>query len=148
MLWDEKSSKLTAILDFDFAFIGSIADEFMRSFRPFGNLPSPHSQSPQELEFRKALLSGIFPLEIPGKSDEDSGIPWVTAKLWDESLSSAGASKPATIRGIESVSRLQGLIDQISPWMLSNEVSIKRRSPEQLEAFRAKTEKLLILFLD
>jgi hypothetical protein len=57
VLIGESTGRLTALLDFDWSFIGSFHDEFLRSFGDLGMIPGPDAEG-ESLILRQALLSG------------------------------------------------------------------------------------------
>jgi len=132
LLFDPTTLEITAILDFDWSHIGSHADEFLRSFTPFGKLCGP---SPS----RSNTPHGISSLEV-GKGED--------AQIWDEELRRAGAERPSTIDGIEGLSGLKWLSEKLCPWMLSNEVVVGSKSDEALGKERGVVEGELVWFLE
>jgi hypothetical protein len=139
MLIDETTGKLTALLDFDWSFIGSFHDEFLRSFGDLGMIPGPDAEG-EELVFRKALLSG--------RSDQHNLKSKDPLQNWYKILKTRGAKAPCDIPGVEEASQLHWFVNQISPWLLTHEVPLKRRSKEQLDAVKATTKQRLCAFLD
>jgi hypothetical protein len=140
MLIDESTGKLTALLDFDWSFIGSFHDEFLRSFGDLGMIPGPDAEG-DELILRQALLSG----QNDQHNHEDSKHP---LQDWYKILKTQGARIPSDISGMEEASQLHWFVNQISPWLLTHEVPLKRRSKEQLEAVRATRKQAICSFLD
>jgi hypothetical protein len=139
MLIDETTGKLTALLDFDWSFIGSFHDEFLRSFGDLGMIPGPDAEG-EELVFRKALLFG--------RSDQHNLKSKDPLQNWYKILKSRGAKAPCDISGMEEASQLHWFVNQISPWLLTHEVPLKRRSKEQLDAVKATTKQRICAFLD
>lgn len=145
LLFDEKSQRITAILGFDWAMIGSIAEEFFRSFGDIdGKLPGPYCTDPRDMAPRKALLEG-FPDPLPSSHDDAH---WEIAKAWDDELARKGIQRPRTIRGIDALSGVYWLSEQICPFLLCNEVVRRHRTEEQLEKDRINAEGLLTRFLE
>jgi hypothetical protein len=140
MLIDEFTGKLTALLDFDWSFIGSFHDEFLRSFGDLGMIPGPDAEG-KELILRQALLFG----ESNQHKLEESKHP---LQNWYKIMKTGGAKVPCDISGMEEASQLHWFVTQISPWLLTHEVPLERRSKEQLEAARATTKQAICSFLD
>jgi hypothetical protein len=147
LLFDESTLKVTALLDFDFSYVGTIMEEFM--LFSFGNMSGGQLPGPLEvgsqLELRKAMLNG-FPSPLPIEADSD--VEWDVAKAWDEALAQAGAAGPRTIPGFERIADTYWFADTLSPYELDNPVMRQRRTAEQLEAIRDKTESLIVRFLE
>ena len=135
--------RLTALLDFDFAHIGTFADEFFRSLgAAIGQFPASR-ESGEYLALREAMLTG-FPDPLPKANDE---VQWPSAKAWDDALRERGAKRPGTIENIAALSDLFWLSGQILPFKLCNEVVVGNSSQEQLEARKRAGEELLVAFL-
>lgn len=138
--------RLTALLDFDFSHIATLADEFFRSLcADIGQFPSPR-ESGELLALRKAMLTG-FPDPLP-PTDEEGFVQWPSAKAWDDALCERSAKRPSTIENIAALSDLFWLSGQIFPFRLCNQTVVKNSSQEQLAARRKTGEKLLINFLN
>ena len=136
---------MTAILDFDWAHVACVADEFFRSFGNIeGRLPGPYCNEPGQLDLRKALLDG-FPDPLPLS---ESDVKWEVAKIWDEELAQKDVQRPRTIRGIAALSGVYWLSEQICPFLLCNEAVFKHRTTKQSEKDREEAEKLLINYLE
>lgn len=135
-------------MDFDFSQIATATDEFTGySFSNLsgGTLPGPYS-SPAELSLRAAMLSG-FPEPLPIPTEENSEVQWEVAKAWDDLLAERGIVRPRTIAGIEKIADIYWLLNNLSPFILSNETLRKNRTEEVISALREKTEALIIRFL-
>ncbi|KAI4819850.1 hypothetical protein E4T44_10368, partial [Aureobasidium sp. EXF-8845] len=140
MLVDETTGILTALLDYDWSFIGSIQDEFLRSFCDLGMIPGPDTHG-DDLALRQSLLLGID----HGQYCKEQIDPLLG---WYKILQTRGARIPSGLPGMEDLSQLHWLVDQITPWLLTHEVPLKRRTKEQLDAVRAKTKQTICAFLD
>lgn len=131
MLIDESTGRLVALLDFDWAFVGSLQDEFLRSFCDLGMIPGPDSEG-DELVLRRVLLYG-----------DDSGLSLESLDdvlpKWYQTLRAKGAKVPSDLSGMEAASQLHWFVNQISPWLLTHEVPLRRRSKAQLEGVKATT---------
>ena len=109
--------RLTALLDFDFAHVATVSDEFFRSLGSrIGQFPSAR-ESDELSALHRAMLSG-FPTPLPESNDE---VDWPSAKAWDEALSAADAVKLSTIENIGPLSDLFWLSGQLLPFKLCNE---------------------------
>jgi hypothetical protein len=101
-------SRLTALLDYEFAFVGTILDEYTLSFpRLFGILGGPWDG--EELErLRNYRLSGSpTELSIP---DTRSHVDWELASMFDAALKLAGAQKPQNLHVRTLTQHLSGSI--------------------------------------
>ncbi|KAI5195637.1 hypothetical protein AUEXF2481DRAFT_31497 [Aureobasidium subglaciale EXF-2481] len=139
VLIDESTGKLVALLDFDWSYIGSAHDEFLRSFCDLGMIPGPQSEG-HELDLRQELLSG--------QSDQFRSKETANAlQNWYQVLKSRGSKVPSDLTGMEEISRLHWFINQISPWLLTHPVPLKRRSKVQLGTVRESTRQSILAFL-
>lgn len=144
LLVDRDTQRITAILDFDWAQVSGVAEEFFRSFgNIYGELPGPYSNQTEQLALRHAFLQG-FPNPLPSSEFD---MPWVIAEAWDNELARSGAQRPRTIKGIAALSALNWLSDNICPFLLFNETIARQRSKEQSQKDKTDTEGLLIQFL-
>ena len=145
LLFDPETLQITAILDFDWSYIGSSADEFLRSFSDLsGKLPGPFHKDPEMSALREALLQG-FPDPLP---QSESTISWEVAKAWDDELDRRNIQRPRTIKGIDALSGVFWLSQQICPFLLCDPTVLKYRTSSQKERDREEAEKLLIKYLD
>ncbi|KAK1613535.1 hypothetical protein BDP81DRAFT_336811 [Colletotrichum phormii] len=146
LLFDPSTLQVTALLDFDFSYVGTAADEFMGfSFGNIcgGTLPGLYEGASQ-LALRRAMLDG-FP-ETPPELDP-SEVQWDLAEAWDKELARAGAARPRTISRFKEIANIYGLQDKVSPFELDNPMMRKRMTAEQLKEARRSTEDLIIKFL-
>lgn len=138
--------RISAILDFDFSYVGSTADEFLRSFGDiFGKLPGPFNTSPEESALRMALLNG-FPHSPP--ISQSRSILRDVAQAWDNELERRNIQRPRTIEGIEALSGVFWLSQQICPFLICNPTVLKYRTPSQTARDREEAEGLLIKYLE
>ncbi|KAK2000712.1 hypothetical protein LX36DRAFT_679478 [Colletotrichum falcatum] len=146
LLFDPGTLRVTALLDFDFSYVGTVADEFMGfSFGNMcgGTLPGPH-ESASRLALRRAMLDG-FPGTPPDA--ESSEVQWELADAWHKELARAGAARPCTIPCFEEIANIYWLLDKVSPFELDNPMMRKRMTAEQLEDARRGTEESILKFL-
>ncbi|KAF6788131.1 hypothetical protein CSOJ01_15101 [Colletotrichum sojae] len=146
LLFDPITRRVTALLDFDFSYIGTVADEFMGfSFGNIsgGTLPGLYEGASQ-LALRDAMLTGF-----PGTARvvDSSEVQWDLAETWDRELARAGAARPCTIPLFEQIADVYWLQDKISPFELDNPMMRKRLTAEQLEEARSRTKDLILRFL-
>ncbi|KAI9760940.1 MAG: hypothetical protein M4579_001316 [Chaenotheca gracillima] len=145
LLFDKETQRITAILDFDWAQVSGVAEEFFRSLSDVhGRLPGPYSVEAEQLALRQALLEG-FPTPLPAQA---SDVNWRAAEAWDNELEHSGAQRPRTIKGIAALSKLYWLSGQICPFLLFNETIANDRSKEQHDKDKEDAEALLIQFLE
>jgi hypothetical protein len=140
MLIDESTGKLTALLDFDWSFIGTLHDEFLRSFCDLGVIPGPGSLG-EDLVLRQLLLT----VRSDQQKVEEPNDP---LQRWYQTLRTRKVQVPSDLTGMDEASQLHWLISQICPWLLAHKVPLERRSKEQLEAVRAATKYDICEFLD
>ncbi|KKP05608.1 aminoglycoside 3'-phosphotransferase/choline kinase domain protein [Trichoderma harzianum] len=147
ILFDANTLQVTALLDFDFSYVATAAEEFFGfSFGNIsgGKLPGPF-ETGANLSLRQAMLSGF---RTPFLNADTSTIQWDVAKAWDKELVRAGAAKPATIPHFEDIADIYWLQDKISPFELDSPVMRRRKTAEQLRSIRNETEEMIVKFLD
>ena len=85
MLFSPVTGRLTALLDYDFGHIASVADEHFYSFPATGGLVvGPYDGcSPRMVDLRQCLLHG-FPADAADRPTDD--VDWKTAVAFDLSL--------------------------------------------------------------
>ncbi|KAM5366198.1 hypothetical protein ACJZ2D_010626 [Fusarium nematophilum] len=95
LLFDKESGSITALLDYDFAFISHPWHEFLRSFDGDGG-----------------QLRGWT-----GHDDTEQAAlrEWERAKSWEQELEKAGAKRPRTIQGIENVADVDTVLHTTLP---------------------------------
>ncbi|KAL9088006.1 MAG: hypothetical protein Q9165_006347 [Trypethelium subeluteriae] len=129
LLYDKDTLQLTAVVDFDFAHIATVADEFFRSLgHDIGRFPDVRSDNEEQDALRNAMLNG-FPKNLPVRSEE---VSWTAAKAWDDALRNRDMARPSTIRNITQLADLFWLSSAILPFKLCNEVVVGNSSSEQL----------------
>ncbi|THZ01120.1 hypothetical protein D6C93_03532 [Aureobasidium pullulans] len=140
VLVDPATKRISALLDFDWSFVGSPGDEFLRSFFDLGGIPGPDSTG-EELTIRQAILHGFGPEHVFDG-------PLGQLQAWYQALRKHHAVVPSKLSGMEQISELHHFINQIAPWLLTHDVPLRRRSKEQLESVKANTKKTLLAFLE
>jgi hypothetical protein len=144
LLFDKDKFCITAVLDFDWAQVGLVTDEILRSFhKRYARLPSLRDPDPDRIAFREALLHG-FPSPLPSPT---RSVQWDVAAIWDHQLAEVGADGPSTLADIEVFSYLYSLSDLICPDTLWNEVIVKQRSRQNMDKEKNETEKILDEYL-
>ncbi|TDZ19140.1 hypothetical protein Cob_v007914 [Colletotrichum orbiculare MAFF 240422] len=148
LLFDPSTLQVTALLDFDFSYVGTAADEFMGfSFGNIcgGTLPGPYESAADQLALRQLMLSGFC--ETPPAGWESPETQWDLAEEWDRQLARAGAARPSTISLFEEIANIYWLQDKVSPFQLDNPMMRKHMTEEQQLKARKTTEDLMIKFL-
>nr|POF15047.1 hypothetical protein CFP56_72151 [Quercus suber] len=144
VLFDRTSKKLTALFDFDFSHVSSVADEFFRSLgHGIGRFPCIRDQDSEEIKLHDAMLHG-FPSPLPPNTEE---VDWTAAKAWDDAIRARNLQRPATIPSMPIVADLFWLSSQILPFKLCNEVVVGNSTDEQLKKRKEEGEALLSSFL-
>jgi len=144
LLYDKNTMRITAVLDFDFAHVATVADEFFRSLgHGIGRLPGSGESDRDKIALRKAMLEG-FPNSLPPSCKE---VQWVTARAWDDALRDRDVERPSTITNIAALSDLFWLSSEILPFKLCNEVVVGNSSPDQLVERRKDAESQLVKYL-
>ena len=137
--------RLTAVLDFDFSHIATVADEFFRSLgHGIGRFPDARDSDEDTKMLHTAMLEG-FPASLPPPTE---AVDWTAAKAWDDALRERGVERPSTIPNIAKLADLFWLSSQILPFKLCNPVVVGNSSEEQLRQRRREGESRLVQFLE
>lgn len=142
MLVDSTSLQLTALLDFDFAYIGGPLDDLATSFMEFeANLPGPAAASKDRscAVRRSAILSGRWEHK-PVDSGTERLATDDTAALYT-TLQEAGVVMPQDTRAAAIVSSLLELPEIIMPPVLCNPVMAAGRKGQQRLRDREEAER-------
>lgn len=154
---DPTSLRITALLDFDFAHVACVIDEYFYSFEDFhGLLPGPYHRSAEQLAVRNALLNGFpgsfppsaLPSSDPEKPSDLLGVQGKVAKTWDEELQRVGAKRPRTIKGAGEVAALYSFAQEMCPWYFMQERWVKMQTEEQLGEEKKKGEETVVQYLE
>jgi len=148
LLFDPDSFQITALLDFDFPYIGTATEEFLGfSFTGMygGQLPGPDSE-PFELLIREAMLSG-FPASLSTFDSEESKRQWELAKAWHVELARSGAARPQTIELFDKIADIYWLADNLSPFDLENKYLREQNTKDQLKTRREEIAHTVEKFL-
>ncbi|KAI9816070.1 MAG: hypothetical protein M1832_005153 [Thelocarpon impressellum] len=146
LLVDPGTRRLTAVLDFDWAQVSGIGEEFLRSLGDIqGQLPGRLAEDEDQVLLRQALLNGFEP-PVPSLPSTFLSA-WTIAEAWDAELARCDAQRPSTIRGMAGLSELKWLSDNLCPFLLFNETIAAQRNEEQQANDRDRTEGLLSRFL-
>lgn len=103
----------------------------------------PYNDNAEQLSLEQAFLTGF-----PDSLIKSETIPWAIAQTWDEKLALVGAQRPATIQGLSDIAGVFWLSDQISPFMLTNEMVMQNFTKEELESTRNATARLIHQYLE
>jgi len=147
LLFDPSTNRLTALLDYDFGHIGSLADEYFYSFPALGSLfVGPYDAcSARMVDLRRCLLTN-FPADAAARPTDD--VDWKAAVAFDAALTTAGAKRPRDIEGIDVLSAVYWFIQNISPQEFFIKKMRARMTPEWLAEKRVKQQKELETYLD
>lgn len=145
LLYDKATRRITAVLDFDFSHVATIADELFRSLgHGIGRFPDTRNGDTDLIALHNAMLNG-FPNNLPPSNDE---VQWHAAKAWDDALYKRSMDRPSTIPGMTKLADLFWLSSQILPFKLCNPVVVGNSTLEQLRQRKEDGEKVLIRFLE
>ncbi|KAI9654791.1 MAG: hypothetical protein M1821_005785 [Bathelium mastoideum] len=129
LLYNKATLQVTAVVDFDFAHVATIADEFFRSLgHEIGRFPDTRDGNEESMELHRAMLQG-FPESLPANSDE---INWTAARTWDTALRRRDIQRPGTIPDMALLADLYWLSSALFPFKLCNEVVVGNSTSEQL----------------
>nr|CDP29403.1 Putative protein of unknown function [Podospora anserina S mat+] len=141
---DETSGRITALIDYDFAWISHPSYEFLCSFDGLGGQFRGWSCDKEswEVALRDAKLHG-FPASLPSTSESDSGVGWVVAREWEEALEAEGVRRPRTIEGTDKVADADAILCAILPWRVTNAEILARPTEEVIIECRNDNEEHL-----
>ncbi|KAK2758250.1 hypothetical protein FQN54_004095 [Arachnomyces sp. PD_36] len=145
MLFDPKSNRLTALLDFDLAHIATPADEYFYSFRTVGALLVGPFEEGEYGQLRQYLLDGFdgtIPTQIGGKVDFE------IAQMMDKEFVRTGVLRPADIKGAGELAALKWFLEDVSPPYFFMSRWVACRKPEQIEEIKSDIEKNLGKYLE
>ncbi|KAL1858090.1 hypothetical protein Daus18300_010091 [Diaporthe australafricana] len=143
MLYDRKSKKVTAVLDFDFASVSHLFEEFMSmSFSDMGG-----NVGDEDSVNTRAILSGDFTTP-PADLDEESATEWELAKTWNAVLQESAALAPSQIEGVDEIRELMRLQRLLCPYHLSSASALEKLDANQKTKLRAKAEADLLEWLE
>jgi len=141
MLFDKHTKRITALLDFDWAAVTLACEEFFTGFTDVGG--STHKSA----SLQEPVLSGDFGHMPEGLSDDDKE-QWEVSKCWYDALKAREAIQPSSIPGIRKLEELRLMEEILCPFMLSNEVMLKRLTTENQEKSRHENEVKLVKILE
>ncbi|RDL37149.1 Uncharacterized protein BP5553_04582 [Venustampulla echinocandica] len=148
MLYDPKSQRITALLDYDFACISHPSYEFFRSFNgcggQFGGWPGDEDNDLLALQDYK--LHG-FPSPLPLSSNTD-GVKWEDMKAWEDELERVQVQRPRTTQGIEKAADVDAVLQMIIPWRITNPDILRLQPEESTMKCRDENEEQLVKMLD
>lgn len=144
LLFDPASSRITGLVDFDFAAILHPSYEFLRSFSDAGSQFKGWcvDEESDEAALRNAKLHG-FPSPLPTTEAGDGAVKWEDAKAWEDALQEVGAERPQTIKGIDKVADVDTLLQAILPWRVANSDVLKLQTHETIVRCRDENEEHL-----
>jgi aminoglycoside phosphotransferase (APT) family kinase protein len=142
VLFDPTTKRITALLDYDWAAVTHPVHEFHTGFSDLSG--STHPENPK---LQQAVLKSVFEDSNATFSDEEK-VDWQVAKAWDSALAVRGVVRPSQIKGVEDLEKLRKLEELICPFMLSTDIILKRRTPEQILKMKQEAEVNLIELLN
>lgn len=153
MLYDPTTSRVSALLDFDWAAVAHPAHEFFSGLHDLQG-----GTHPDDAALQSAVLTGAFNTNTSASisaaaetGESDAGEitrAWALARSWDAALLQAGGLRPSSLAGITTLESLRALEDLVAPFGLCNTVMVGRTPAEKLQAARADTEAKLDALLD
>lgn len=107
-------NSITALLDWDFAHVASIADEYFYSFDSIKSLVPPVTSEPSINKLRDALLHGLE--QTKGNRKFEDMVNWEVADMTDRAFADAGVQRPVDMMPtIEILTDLYWFIQNLSP---------------------------------
>ena len=145
MLFDEETNRITALLDFDFAYVASRVDEYFYSLGYVAGIVWPVvEEDPDGTRLRNNIISGF---EDGAEDLSSKRISWKVAVMLDRALLAASVERPQDIPGIDQLSTVYWLIQSINPYQFDNKEWKESQSPEKLEESRSGTQRDLEKYL-
>lgn len=136
---------LTALLDYEFAFVGTVLDEYTLSFpRLHGILGGPWNDGDLD-ELRKYQLTG-FPTEL-SISDTRPQVNWKLASIFNAALKLAGARKPQDFACADTYSAFIWFHQDVCPPYLMMPRWLARKTSAEIADCKSQTAKNLDLYL-
>jgi hypothetical protein len=136
---------LTALLDYEFAFVGTILDEYTLSFpRLHGILGRPWDGGELD-KLRNYQLSG-FPTELP-TSETRGQVDWELAGMFNAALQLAGAQKPQDFACADTYSALIWFYQDVCPPYLMMPRWLARKTSEEITSHKDRVARNLDLYL-
>lgn len=144
MLFDTETKKITAVLDFDFAFISHPLEEFTggSSLNDISGMIDTNDKP-----LRDAILSGNFDT-FPENLDKEATQKWQVARAWNAAMKTVGVVSPSDIQGVHEICDLLALQALLCPFDLGNQPMIDQMDDGKKAARREKTEADLVQWLD
>lgn len=122
LLYDATSQRITASIDYDFAYILHLSYEFLRSFSGAGGQFQGwyDVESSEQTASRDAKRHGFSRHCRKGPRMERNGN---AAKDWEDELEKLNVKRPRTMKGIEKVVDVDAVLRSILPWRISSWIS-------------------------
>lgn len=136
--------RIIGLLDFDFANIASLADEYFYSFPSLHGILPSHMEEGDEGTIHDFLITG----KETSTSPESSEIDWEVAKMWNDELKAAGVLRPSDIEGIGGLAGLYWFIQDICPPYFLMPRWIAKKTTAQVNAEKKRIEGALGKYLD
>lgn len=139
LLFDRRTNRLTAVIDFDFCHIGSTITEFLYSFP----------------ELQGILLGVAEPedgkrdLVLNGFADPEIDAQFAKGKAWDDTLAAQGVLRPCTIDGSDNVSNVWWFAQDLLQfhWLLPRFYE-SQKSEEGIQKWVDKSRKRIESYLE
>jgi hypothetical protein len=136
---------LTALLDYEFAFVGTVLDEYTLSFpRLCGILGGPWDGGELD-KLRNYQLSG-FPTELP-TSETRGEVDWELAGKFNAALQLAAAQRPQNFACADTYSALIWFYQDVCPPYLMMPRWLARKTSEEITSHRDQVARNLDLYL-
>ncbi|KAI5927170.1 hypothetical protein F4810DRAFT_699354 [Camillea tinctor] len=142
VLYDSKTKRITALLDFDWSTVSHPCDEFLTGLWDIGG--GIHERNEK---FLSMVLKGDFSVQPEGLSDEDIR-KWEVAKAWDAAITKTKATRPSDIAGVERIEALRDLEDLLCPFVLASDVMLRRISDEDKAKKKQETADKILSWLN
>ncbi|KAK7696691.1 hypothetical protein SLS64_014308 [Diaporthe eres] len=142
MLLDKETNRITAILDFDFASVSHLFDEFTSmSLSDIGG-----NVGDDDTGITRAILSGDFTTP-PAGLHEESTKEWELSKTWNTVLKESTALAPSQIEGVDEICDLMRLQRLLCPYQLRGASALEGLDDEKIDELRSKAEANLLAWL-
>jgi len=139
MLFDIESNRLTALLDFDFSHVATLADEYFYSMASLGHLILGPLENGVEQRLVNCLL-GRWKESLPAAGEDMGWVPWEIMQMLSEEFARAGVLRPQDIKGIGELAAVKWFLEDVFPPYFASPKWLQKRTPEKIESIRMDKE--------
>lgn len=145
MLFDTKTKRISAVLDFDWSVVTHPCDEFLTGLWDIGGGIHDSLEA-----FQTNIITGDFSTQPDGGLSGEDLASWDIAQVWNRALAKkkGGIIRLSEMAGVQSIRELRSLESKLCPFELSNEAMLRRMSDEQKQKRREELEGEILGWLE